>query len=181
MWFNLNKFRPNPIVVNMELYLIRHGIAGDRAEYLSNDNIRPLTTEGRQKTKKVAKRLNDIGVRFSLILTSPLVRAQQTAEILQKAGLSDQLEEFTPLAPEGDIQAWVKWWLKYSGTKQATAIALVGHQPNLGNWAEMLIWGSPTGRLVVKKAGVIGMKLPEAGTPLGKSELFLFTSPKWLM
>jgi phosphohistidine phosphatase len=165
----------------MELYLIRHGIAADRAEYPTNDNIRPLTDEGRQKTKKVAKRLYEIGLRFSLILTSPLVRAQQTAEILQKVGLSDQPEEFTPLAPEGQIQDWVKWYSEYAVSGQNTAIALVGHQPNLGNWAEMLVWGSPTGGLVVKKAGVIGVKLPETGTLLGRSELFLLTSPKWLV
>lgn len=164
----------------MELYLIRHGIAGDRADYRANDNIRPLTDEGRQKTQKVAKRLYKIGLRFSLILTSPLVRAQQTAEIFQKVGLTDQLQEFTPLAPEGDIQAWVKWWLEYSDNRQDPAIALVGHQPNLGNWAEMLVWGSPTGQLVVKKAGVIGVNLPETGTPLGRSKLFLLVSPKWL-
>ncbi|MGK7871923.1 MAG: phosphohistidine phosphatase SixA [Xenococcaceae cyanobacterium] len=164
----------------MELYLIRHGIAADHAAY-TNDEARPLTDKGREKTKKVAQRLYDIGLRLDLILTSPLLRARQTAEILQDVGLSDQIEEFVPLAPNGDIQDWVSWWSKWSYNTKGSYLALVGHQPNLGNWTETLVWGNTKEQLVVKKAGVIGLKLPETGTPVGNSELFLLTSPKWLL
>ncbi len=62
---------------------------------------RSLTKEGRQKTEKVAQKLVKLGLQFDLIVTSPLVRARQTAEILIKAGLSSQLEESSYLAPDG--------------------------------------------------------------------------------
>lgn len=165
----------------MELYLIRHGIAADREAY-ANDEDRPLTDKGRQKTGKVAKQLHQRGLRVDLILTSPLVRAKQTAVILQDAGLSSQVEEFLAIAPDGDIHAWVQWleeWRQHNADSQS--IALVGHQPNLGNWAEILVWGKAQEKLVLKKAGVIGLTLPAQGTPIGQSFIFLLLSPKWLL
>ncbi len=163
-----------------QLYLIRHGIAGDRALY-SHDAERPLTDQGQQKTRQVAKRLKEIGVRFELIMTSPLVRAHQTAQILQKAGLGDQLEEFSALSPDGDLQEWVKWWSNSRYNKEDSCLALVGHQPDLGNWAESLVWGSSTAKLTVKKAGIVGLSLPQTANPTGQCELLLLTSPKWLL
>jgi phosphohistidine phosphatase len=166
----------------MELYLIRHGIAGDRDPLkYPNDEERPLTDKGRTKTQQVAQRLYEIGLRFDLMLTSPLVRAAQTAEILQKAGLSDRLEEFAALAPDGDLHDWVNWWLESRYNKENSCLALVGHQPDLGNWAEILVWGDSKEKLLLKKAGVIGLLLPDKETPIGNSELFLLTSPKWLL
>jgi phosphohistidine phosphatase len=66
----------------MKLYFVRHGLAGQSGDYL-NDGERPLTEEGRAKTAKIAQRLGQLGVKFDLILTSPLVRAVQTAEIFK--------------------------------------------------------------------------------------------------
>lgn len=165
----------------MELYLIRHGIAAP-GEDNAKDEERPLTDKGRQKTAKVAKRLREQGLRFDLILTSPLVRARETAAILQDIGLCSKVEEFASLAPEGNIHVWVSWlaaWRQNSSGNRG--LALVGHQPDLGNWAETLLWGDAKEKLVLKKAGVIGLNIPEAGTPVGRSELFLLTSPKWLL
>ncbi len=164
----------------MEIYLIRHGIAEDRTKY-DRDEQRPLTDKGRQKTKDVAQRLHHIGVKFNSILTSPLVRARQTAEILLEIGLSTQIEELPALAPDGNLDDWVNWWQKSVYNKSESYLALVGHQPNLGNWAETLVWGSSKGQLVVKKAGLIGLRLPTQSEPIGKSELFLLTSPKWIL
>jgi phosphohistidine phosphatase len=164
-----------------ELYLIRHGIAAPGEDY-AKDEERPLTDKGRQKTTKVAKRLREQGLRFDLILTSPLVRARETAAILQDIGLSSKVEEFASLAPDCDIHVWVSWlaaWRQNSSGNRG--LALVGHQPDLGNWAETLLWGDAKEKLVLKKAGVIGLNIPETGTPIGHSELFLLTSPKWLL
>ncbi len=165
----------------MQMYLIRHGIAADREKYLNNDEERPLIAEGIGKTEKVALRLQEIGIRFDLILTSPFTRAYQTAEILLKKGLGDRLETYPPLAPDGDFQEWLSFYLEGGYNGGAKAIAMVGHQPDLANWAELLIWGNICGRLVLKKAGIIGLELPQQGTPLANSSLFLFTSPKWLV
>ena len=164
----------------MDIYLIRHGIAAERQDY-NIDEQRPLTDKGRQRTKKVAQRLLSIGLHFELILTSPLVRAYQTAEILKNIGLSNQIQEFAPLAPGGDINTFVHWLSQLQYNSNQSCLALVGHQPDLGNWAEILVWGSSKERLIVKKAGVIGLKLPATLAPVGNSELFLLTSPKWLL
>ncbi|MGF1492414.1 MAG: phosphohistidine phosphatase SixA [Microcoleaceae cyanobacterium] len=161
------------------LYLIRHGIA-DEPELHRTDEERALTKEGDRKTRKVAQKLLDMGVSFDLILTSPLVRARQTAEILQATGLGKQLEESEILAPAGQITQWLDWYYSSESNQQKT-IALVGHQPNLGNWAEILVWGEARGVLVVKKAGVIGLTLPEQDSPVGNSQLFCLTPPKFLL
>jgi phosphohistidine phosphatase len=164
----------------MELYLIRHGIAAERTEYL-NDEMRPLTPKGEEKTQSIAKRIQEIGIKFDLILSSPLIRARQTADILKNAGLSQKLEAFIPLSPEGNIQDWVNWWLENRYNNAIRHLALVGHQPNLGNWAEMLVWGTIKNKIIVKKAGIIGLSIPDQEMPIGNSELFLLTSPKWLL
>ncbi len=164
----------------MELYLIRHGIAAERGTY-GNDADRPLTDKGRQKTQKVAQSLYDSGLRLNLILTSPLTRALETAEILQNVGLTQQVEESSHLAPEGNIQDWLSWLSQWRNSSPKKYLALVGHQPNLAYWAELLVWGNITGQIILKKAGVIGINLPNTGTPIGNSELFLLTSPKYLL
>lgn len=164
----------------MELYLIRHGIAEEHQPGLK-DEERQLTKEGRQKTEKVAQRLLKLDLHFDLILTSPLVRAQQTAEILIAAGLSSQLEISHHLSFEGDINSWLKDWLEIRNYTQQTTIALVGHEPCLSSWAEILLWGEAKERLVMKKAGMIGIKLPDDGSPLGRSQMFWLTPPKYLL
>ena len=89
-------------MIGTEAYFIRHGIAiarnGERA-----DEVRFLTPKGIDKTRQVAERLRDQGLQFDTLLTSPLVRAQQTAEILRAAGLSTQVEEFSSLRPGGEL------------------------------------------------------------------------------
>ena len=165
----------------MEIYLIRHGIAAVRGTY-SQDEERPLTDKGVRKTTLVAQKLAAIGLEFDSILTSPLVRAYQTAEILQQAGLGSKIATFEPLAPNGNIQEWLEWLKEqFSSINSERKLAMVGHQPDLGNWTEMLVWGSIKEQIIVKKAGVIGLEILNIDRPLGTSQLFLLTSPKWLI
>jgi phosphohistidine phosphatase len=164
----------------VELYLIRHGIAEERQENLK-DEERSLTKEGRQKTEKVAKRLSELDFHFDLIATSPLVRAQQTAEILINSKLSSHLEQCSYLAPDGHIYDWVVQWLEPRNYPPETKLAIVGHEPCLSNWAEILVWGQIKAGLDLKKAGMIGVKLPDIGSPLGRSQMFWLTPPKYLL
>lgn len=161
------------------LYLIRHGIAADRGTY-KQDEERPLTAEGDRKTRQIAAQLKQLKIHFHYILSSPLVRAQQTAEILQSTGLSSQLEIFPALAPDGDIQQWLDWYGNHDKIASGD-LAIVGHQPDLGNWAEYLIWGKATDVLIVKKAGIIGIELPDLGELVGNCRLFWLTPPKFLL
>ncbi len=166
----------------MEIYLIRHGIAVERGIY-ANDYERPLTEKGKEKTTQVAQKLTQMGLKFDVIFTSPLIRALQTAQILQKSGLSDILETDQLLTPElmTDPQTWLNLMQESQYNPQRSKIALVGHQPNLGAWAEQMIWGKIQDKIILKKTGIIGLKLPEKNNPIGNSELFLLTSPKWLI
>ncbi len=164
----------------MELYFIRHGIAAERHPEIKEED-RELTAEGREKTQKVAKRLDKLGLKFDLILTSPLVRSRQTAEILRSCGLSSKLEEFSALAPDGEIQTWLGWLEQRQMLEFNIGVALVGHQPDLGHWAEILLWGEAKSVIVLKKAGIIGLKLPTAGSPVGRSQMFWLAPPKLLL
>ncbi|NES90444.1 MULTISPECIES: phosphohistidine phosphatase SixA [Okeania] len=165
--------------MSINVYFIRHGIAAD-AENYPTDSERPLTEIGDRKTNKVAQQLKQLGLHFNLILTSPLVRAHQTAKILQENKLSSKVEEFLPLAPDGEINIWLKW-LKTWQLQEHRELALVGHQPDLANWAEILIWGEARQVLILKKAGVIGISLPEVASPVGNSQMFWLTPPKFLL
>ncbi len=164
----------------MELYFIRHGIAQEATSKIK-DEQRSLTEQGRTKTQKVAQRLKDLNLSFNLIATSPLVRAQQTAEILVSTGLSSQLEQCSHLAPGGSTEDWVEKWLTPKDYQPSTRLALVGHQPCLSNWAEILIWGEAKNSLVLKKAGIIGIEIPHTASIMGRCQMFWLTPPRYLL
>src|SRR5208282_148811 len=94
-----------------ELYLIRHGLAGEAGP--AGDELRPLTAVGQKRTRAVAKRLQMLHVHFDLLLSSPLLRARQTAALLERAGLCEHVEESTLLAPGGDFQQWLGWLARW--------------------------------------------------------------------
>jgi len=164
----------------VELYLIRHGIAQVATSEMK-DEERSLTEDGWKKTQKVAQRLKNLGLSFDVIATSPLVRSQQTAEILISTGLSSQLEECSYLAPEGSIQDWIVEWLMPKNYPSSTRLGLVGHEPCLSNWAELLVWGEAKDSLVLKKAGIIGIETPLNGSLVGRCQMFWLTPPRYLL
>lgn len=179
--------------MTIELYLIRHGIAIERSPQVE-DATRSLTDVGRKKTQQIAQRLMALALQFDQLLTSPLVRAEQTAEILCQAGLSRDWETFLPLSPGGCFQDWLDWlgrWQQTQAQQRSSLkpgletspqrLALVGHQPDLGEWAEQLVWGTPGEKLVLKKAGIIGLLLPGTAAPVGNSTMFWLTSPRFLV
>jgi phosphohistidine phosphatase len=164
------------------LYLIRHGIAEERGNY-EDDTQRPLTDEGRKKTKQVAKRLYDLGLRFDLLQTSPLVRAQQTADIFTEL-FATPVQQSLELAPEGNFETWLSWvtqWLSDHPQPAKASLGIIGHEPDLTSWAEMLIWGEVKGGLILKKAGLIGLSLPETQPWINNGVLFLLIPPKLLI
>jgi phosphohistidine phosphatase len=161
------------------IFLIRHGIAAEKGTYC-RDAERPLIKEGRRQTQKVARKLRKRDLNFDLILTSPLVRARETAQILAKGGLSSQIVENPDLAPLGNFSNWLIWLTDWHKSNLGQSLALVGHQPDLGHWAERLVWGNARGNIDLKKAGIIGINLPEGEHILGQGLLFWLTEPKLL-
>lgn len=177
-----------------EVYFIRHGIAVDRA-LGEDDEGRSLTPKGIAKTQLIAQRLSDLNLQFDTLLTSPLVRAQQTAEILHSAGLVAQIQEFLPLRPGGQLADWLTWlgeWRWAIAQPNHTnaelpknsvnpSVALIGHEPDLSQWAQQLVCGQRQDNWTLKKAGIIGLQVPAADRAVGESQLFWLSSPRFLL
>ena len=84
----------------MELFILRHGEAGQRS--LSSDIIRPLTSSGKIEICEIAKVLKTIGLKFDLVVTSPLKRAYDTAMIVSEVfNIGSKVQVWNELAPEG--------------------------------------------------------------------------------
>lgn len=166
-------------MASVELYFIRHGLAGV-ARPSRDDGSRALTRAGVRRTRAVARRLVETGLRLDGLLSSPLARAQQTADILCAVGLASRVEPFPPLRPGGEVDAFLRWLQRWRRAHHRR-LGLVGHMPDLGAWAEVLLFGEPRGRLVLKKAGVLGLHLPASGSPVGRSSLFLLVPPRLLV
>jgi phosphohistidine phosphatase len=159
-----------------KLYLIRHGIAVERDEFTGPDAERPLTPAGKTKLIHLGKSLRKLGIEFDEILTSPLVRAQETADLLWGLKLCHQsVRTVDFLAPEGNMGQALAWLQLLQD--QAVHLACVGHEPDLSQWAELLVWGEVRGKLRLKKAGVIGLQLPPTGELVEQSQLFWLTAP----
>jgi phosphohistidine phosphatase len=138
-----------------ELYLIRHAIAADRGSEWPDDTKRPLTERGMNRFRDAVKGLRRLDVAVDEIFTSPLVRAKQTAEILA-AGLDGKppIKVLDALAP-GHAPASLMTQLARVAKRRR--IALVGHEPDLGELAAHLIGAGRA--LAFKKGGVCRIDL----------------------
>lgn len=169
----------------MYLYLIRHGIAVDpdpsALDSIANDESRSLTKIGRKKIAQVADRLNKLELKFDLIMTSPLVRARQTADLLINQQISPKLEVSNNLKPMGNLPAWLMEWNARSTDPSISALALVGHEPNLSEWAELLIFGQVSHNLILKKGGIIGLKFSDDRVAIGTAQLSCLIPPRILI
>ena len=140
----------------MNLYIIRHAIAVDEAtsDY-EHDSERPLTDKGRKKMRQISKALRNLGVEFDLILSSPYVRAKETAEILADVLKVKKDVQFSEnLVPSGDPGLLIaEMNEKYS----VGSIALVGHEPFLSALIGLLVAENPNVDITLKKGGVCSL------------------------
>ncbi|HXG94969.1 MAG TPA: phosphohistidine phosphatase SixA [Blastocatellia bacterium] len=163
----------------MELYIIRHAIAeplGQENDFL--DEKRALTSEGRDRMRESIKGLRKLGVEFDLILTSPLVRAVETAEIIASAfGLTKKdVEQTVNLAPGASFDELFAEIKKRTGVE---SIALVGHQPDLGNLISTIVTGGEGLSVQLKKGSVCAIRVSET-VPTIRGELIYLLMPKQL-
>lgn len=155
---------------------MRHAIAAERGPNYPDDRERPLTSEGVARFKQVVEGLKDFEVTLDLVLTSPLVRATHTAELLV-AGMpgKPRLEQLDALAPGGRLPEVLEALTRF--TKRYHHIALVGHEPHLGELAARLL--RARGSVEFKKGAVCCIEM-DGATPTGPGTLRWFLPPRAL-
>ncbi len=152
----------------MKLIIVRHAEAVDRSSDVSEER-RYLTPEGRDFFRETARAMLDKGVDPDLILTSPLIRAVQTADILAETiSYGGPLLAVNDLAPGFDLTDLENILAKYSSVNE---LVLVGHEPDLGELVASLL--SLQSSIKFKKGTAVMLKLDTAGP--GLSAVF-----KWL-
>ena len=152
----------------LELYLVRHADAGDSSLWTGDDADRPLSKKGRRQTKALARTLKDLGLRVDAVITSPLVRAVQTAK---------------PLAKASGVELLMDERLGYGfGTRELAAlvaqlgasmrrVVLVGHDPGFTEVASFLA----DARVVMAKGALVRIDLAEREVRGGAGDL------RWLL
>ncbi len=140
------------VETNMNLYILRHALAGDRSARYPDDSKRPITKKGRKEMRAAAKGMRQLDLDFDLILSSPFIRAQQTAEIVRKIFKSDQLSLSENLASGAKARSLISELNEnYASLKN---ILLVGHEPDLSELVSILTRGDKKLSLHFKKSGL---------------------------
>ena len=138
----------------MNLYLLRHGLAADLDTHgLTKDSERPLTPKGERKLWRIAEGMKALELSFDVILSSPYVRARQTAEIVAAAlHVSKKIGFSETLTPAGSAKKLIE--LLKDLTPQRENVLLVGHEPHLSEFISLLVSGKPGFGVVMKKGGL---------------------------
>ncbi len=138
----------------MNLYLLRHGLAAEPgAGGAHTDAERPLTPKGERKLWRSAEAMQALGLSFDLILTSPCVRARQTAEIVAQAvGARKRIELTGALAPGAGTRKVIEHLARLEPAPED--VLLVGHEPGMSELISLLVAGDSGLSVVMKKGGL---------------------------
>jgi phosphohistidine phosphatase len=156
------------------VYLVRHAIAVERGPDYPDDTVRPLTPRGIRRMRQASRGFRTLDPDLEVVFTSPLVRARQTAEILREA-FDDppRLAEADALAPDQAPEEIAR----VLGSESSARIALVGHEPDLGQLAAW--WVGSASPLTFRKGGIACLELSGRPGP-GAGRLIWFALPKML-
>ena len=160
----------------MDLVVIRHAIAGTREEFAEtgeDDSFRPLKRKGAKRMRRAVKGLKALVPHIDLLATSPYVRAAQTADIVADAypGLTPFLLD--ALAPEGERRAVLSWLQMQADD---AVVAVVGHEPSLGDLVSWLLASPDTRFLELKKGGACELTWPTHVTAGDAHLLWMLTA-----
>jgi phosphohistidine phosphatase len=163
----------------MELLILRHAIAFARdAKRWPDDEHRPLTPEGVKRARRAAAGLRRITKRPTLVLTSPLVRARDTAAIFSQAARWPKAEECDALAPRGSLEGVLEAVRRQGG--KADCIALVGHQPHLGRLLALCLRGEARAEAFELKKSAVACVRFDAAPRAGQGMLTALFPPRAL-
>lgn len=162
----------------MQLYVIRHADAvplGDNG--LADDASRPLTELGRQQSIGLAEVLGRLGVRFNHLVTSPLVRARQTADLIvgHLPGSPVKIVEEASLAPGGKRRKLTRALRDLEGD----VIGIVGHNPDLSVYTSWLI-GTKKAQIELAKGATAHIEF-EGQVGKGSGTLTWLVTPAWFL
>jgi phosphohistidine phosphatase len=142
-----------------ELYILRHGIAVEPGTPGIPDDLRTLTPKGRRRMHQIARGLQRLHLGLDRIITSPLPRARETAEIVAKElDAEDRLEAADVLRAGSDAQA-IRNWLR---ERTEDRLMIVGHNPGLTDLVALLVLGGVNGTrprfCELKKGGIAALR-----------------------
>jgi len=163
----------------MNLLVIRHAIAEDAKQFAktgADDGERPLTSRGRRRMRSGARGLRRVAPEVDLIATSPLARAEQTADIVVAIYKNLKVVKLNHLAPESSVQSLLKWLQE---RKHDSTVALVGHEPQLGVFVSWMLTGLQESFVRLKKGGACLIELKEQVRP-GRARLLWSLAPAQL-
>jgi phosphohistidine phosphatase len=157
--------------------LFRHGIATVREEWTGKDADRPLTDKGKRKVRRAAAGLKQLDVRPSHMLTSPLIRAVETARLLHVTfAVGSPLQLVDELLPDAPPEKMISL---LHDLPPGSCVLCVGHEPHLGMTASMLLSGRLSGAFPLKKAGACLIELPLPAKS-GRGRLIWWLTPSQL-
>jgi phosphohistidine phosphatase len=134
----------------MEIYILRHGIAVERGTPgYKRDGDRPLTEEGVEKMRQIAKTMREMDLQFDVIFSSPYVRAKATADIVAET-LGENVTLTDSLLPEADPAELID----EINDEKPQRVLLVGHEPDLSALISTLICGKRNADIELKKGGL---------------------------
>jgi len=159
----------------MTLYVLRHGPAENEPPPGGDDGARRLTARGREKVREAAAGMRTLGLKFDAILSSPLPRAVETAELVAAVYSSGPAPEAvaalsTGVSPADTIVALEPY-------ERHDHLLIVGHEPGLSGIVSLLLTGSTNSvTLDLKKSGLVALALHEGFERGGARLLWMFTS-----
>ena len=141
----------------MDCVLLRHGIAVERDEWEGSDADRPLTERGAKRVAQVADGLSRLDVQPTHVLSSPLIRAIETAKIVHRSlrvhGAVQIVDALLPDAPPNQLLSILH------DLPTESRVLCVGHEPHLGMAASVILTGKPSPAFSFKKAGACLIEL----------------------
>ena len=158
----------------MKLLIVRHGPAGNREEWEAegrDDSLRPLTPKGKKEVRRAAAGIVLLVPALEILATSPWTRAAQTAEIVAREyGCPiEEVEQLTAEHHPEDLMPWLR------DQQQRDAVAVVGHEPHLGQLVGYLLTGQRASFINLKKGGACLLEIETGGKPATGTLQWLLT------
>ena len=163
----------------MRLILIRHADAGnpDPRRY-PDDRSRPLTPDGEHQHRLIADGLARMGLTATHVLTSPLRRARETAEITARAlGFAGAIEPMAALGDDFSASGLLERFARYPGD---AVVVCVGHEPQLSRLAAILLHPDGTTGIALARSGVLALECATTPAP-GAGRLLYLLPPRELL